>query len=184
MESWLKYWWINWCFIMQDFVKPWRQPDLGSCRASTDWAWSLSGRPRLLKAPFNSGSVRAENWALPCGAIDARVPLFFLIKLLHGWSTVWLSMTIYENIWKWLWLSMTMTYYDYLIHLIGDDSMAKKYGTMINAIVKTKTYRSLPMRVFPAWISNTHSYQTLSELILLCSCTTANCSQNSWNPHL
>ena len=81
-------------------------------------------------------------------------------------------------------MTMTVYDYDYLIHLIGDDSMEKKYGTMIIAIVKTKTYRSLPMRVFPAWISNTHSYQTLSELILLCSCTTANCSQNSRNPHL
>jgi hypothetical protein len=69
----------------------------------------------LLKAPFNSGSVRAENWALPCGAIDARVPLFFFNKI-----TAWMKhcMTQYDYLWKYM--KMTMTVYDYDILWLSD----------------------------------------------------------------
>ena len=177
MESWLKYWWINWCFIMQDFVKPWRQPDFVlSC---IHWlGLELIRAPQVVEGSLQlrfseSGKLSPAMWCHWCACA---------IDLIAAWMKH--CMTQYDYLWKYMKMTMTVYDYDYLIHLIGDDSMAKKYGTMIIAIVKTKTYRSLPMRVFPAWISNTHSYQTLSELILLCSCTTANCSQNSRNPHL
>ena len=105
MESWLKYWWINWCFIMQDFVKPWRQPDFVlSC---IHWlGLELIRAPQVVEGSLQlrfgeSGKLSPAMWCHWCAcAIDLSTA--WMKHCMTQYDYLWKYMNIYDCLWLWL----------------------------------------------------------------------------------